>query len=128
MTQRVHNPQEMSFLEWVELIISECRFEGYSFHVIPDRSGAKIQATYLDADIGSGLAEVQYTRKWLVSPFSCESEIARTVFKCCLTSMEHRTREGFFWKDARIFGPHIDIYALYEAAQKVDVREPDRQS
>lgn len=114
---------EGTFVAWVQSIIADCSFEGYTFHVTPDRDGARLQATYEEADIvDPSKIEVQYTRKWFISPHSCESEIVKTAFKCCATSVEHRLRESFQWKGARIFGPHIDVYALHDAARKVDIR------
>lgn len=117
---------EGSFVNWVKQIVSEIKFENYTFLVTEDREGAKLQAAYPEADIRDPTRiETQYTRKWLISPFSVESEIIKTAFKLCAASSEHRLREGFTWKNTRIFGPHIDVYALLDAARKVDVREDD---
>jgi hypothetical protein len=127
MSHRVFDPSCGSdFVGWVAAIVDEIDFEGYDFDIYPDRDGAKIQGRYYEPDSRNPLRmEAQLTRKWLISPHACESEIVRTCFKCILTSMEHRAREGFKWKGARIFGPHIDIYALLEASRKVDVRGED---
>jgi hypothetical protein len=124
MSRRVFDPQcGLTFVGWVEAIVDDIDAEGYNFKVHPDRDGAKIQADYFERDVRTFQFETQFTRKWLISPHACESEIVRTCFKCIATSMEHRAREGFKWKGARIFGPHIDIYALLEASRKVDVRD-----
>lgn len=127
--RRIYDPNDSnynSFVDWVEAIIANIKFENYTFHVTPDREGAKLQATYPEADIRDpSRIETQYTRKWLISPATVESEIVKTAFKLCATSAEHRLREGFTWQGARIFGPHIDVYALLEVARKVDVREDD---
>jgi acyl carrier protein len=103
-------------------IVAQCEFENYTFLVTPDRDGAKIQATYPEADIITGEIETQYTRKWLVSPFAVKSEIVKTLFKCCATSTEHRLRENFKYRERRIFGPHLDVDAMWDIARKVDVR------
>ncbi len=128
IANRVFNPDtEHNFVDWIESILSDIEFPGYIFQIYPDRDGAKIQAHYFELDIATGAMGPQFTRKWLVSPHACESEVVRTVFKCVATSMEHRTREGFKWKGQRIFGPHIDIYALHDASRKVDVRAPEHE-
>ncbi len=115
-------PEGMDFVEWVQSIVDEVKFENYTFTVFLDREGALIQATYPEEDISTGEIETQYTRKWLVSPFAVKSEIVKTMFKCCATSTEHRLREHFKYRGQRIFGPHIDVDALYEASRAVDIR------
>jgi hypothetical protein len=68
-----------------------------------------MQGHYIDKDIYTGKMEAQFTRKWLLSPAMTDSEIVQTAFKLCMTSFEHRCREGFRFMGARIFGPHFDV-------------------
>ena len=99
-------------------IISECRFPPYEFKVSEGHGGIHLQATYLDADIVTDQLELQYTRKWLLSPHMTKSEIVQTAFKLVMTSMEHRAREGFKYRGCRVFGPHYDIDALVGLCQR----------
>lgn len=92
--------------------LAEVQFMGYAFTVRESHGGVFMQAMYPEADVYTGRVETQVTRKWLLSPGMTESEVVQTAFKCCLTSMEHRTREAFQYRGARIFGPHFDVRDL----------------
>lgn len=83
--------------------------EEYLFEVREGHGGVFLQGLYYDRDIYTGRRELQHTRKWLLSPSMTDSEIVQTAFKCAITSAEHRTREAFTYKGARIFGPHFDV-------------------
>lgn len=93
-------------------LLKHIEFKDYVFVVGRADNRCHLQATYEEPDIYTGNVEQQTTRKWLLSPWMTDSEIVQTAFKCCLTSMEHRTREAFKYKDARIFGPHFDVEDL----------------
>lgn len=99
-------------------VIEAVKFGEYIFRVRTSHGATHLQATYLDADIRTGKLDQQWTRKWLLTPGMTKSEIVQTAFKCCITSMEHRTREGFTYKGRRIFGPHFDVDALVEICEQ----------
>lgn len=99
----------------METIVSECDFPGYLFIVKKDSRGAiYLQGSYREPDVDTGIEEVQVTRRWFLSPAMTKSEIVQTVFKCVLTSMEHKTREWFKYRDKAVFGPHFDVEALWQ--------------
>lgn len=52
-----------------------------------------------------------------------ESELVRLAFGLFRAYEEHETREWFLYKGRAVFGPHIDINALWEAADRLDFRE-----
>lgn len=110
----------------IRQIVSECVFDDgapYYFHVRSDRNGDLfLQAHYIDTCVINGTPERQWTRKWKLSPYMTQSEIVQTVFLLCKTSMEHRLRERFKWRDRRVFGPHFDVQALWEICDRLDVR------
>ena len=93
-------------------ILSDIHFPYYVFYTKESHGGVYLYGQYSDADIHTGDIEVQTTRKWLISPMMTESEIVFTVFKCALTSFEHRAREAFTYKSARICSPHFDVNDL----------------
>lgn len=93
-------------------ILVEARFHGYEFIVAEGHGGTYLCAEYEEADIYTSELERQRTRRWLISPMMTDSEIVQTAFKLCMTSMEHRCRENFQYKRARIFGPHFDVEDL----------------
>jgi hypothetical protein len=106
-------------------LLTDIRFYEYAFYAHADTDFGYLQATYVEPDIVTGEMERQYTRKWKLSQHMTKSEFVQTVFKCCITSMEHRTREHFRYKGAAVFGPHYDIDALLEIckAHRFDYRD-----
>lgn len=115
---------ETSTIERLREIVAQCSFMDYSFHVKTDgRGDLYLQATYIEPDIDTDLLETQTTRRWFLSPSMTKSEVVQTVFKCCITSMEHRTREHFTYRERRVFGPHFDVDALWGICDQISHRE-----
>jgi hypothetical protein len=115
----------MNFEEAQE-ILDKINFQNYTFLVYGmDVDNMYLQAVYLDDDIITGRQEEQRTRKWLLSKHMVPSELVQTAFKCVMTSMEHRAREGFKYKGERIYGPHFDCEALVELcrAKRLEYRK-----
>jgi hypothetical protein len=114
----------------MEQIVSQISFEHYKFYLDIDSSSKPfLYARYVEKDIETGLDELQTTRKWVLSYNMTKSELVQTAFKCCLTSMEHRTRESFKYKGRRIFGPHFDVDQLWSITrnENMDVRIDERE-
>jgi hypothetical protein len=108
-------------------VVDLCSYPEYQFLVLVDGRGAiYLQADYMEIDVSSGKSERQVTRRWFLSPEMTESEIVQTVFKCVLTSMEHRTREWFRYAGNAVFGPHFDVHALWQLCE--DRKFSDRKS
>lgn len=105
--------------------VEQVSFVNYVFSVSSENDKLYLQANYLDRCIVTGTLEKQSTRKWLLSKHMTKSELIQTCFKCCITSMEHRTREEFKYKGRRIFGPHFDVDTLWAITtnSNMDVRE-----
>lgn len=103
---------DSSLVERAWKLLREIVFEDYCFEVREGHGGVFLQASYSEADTYGGHQEIQKTRKWLLSPGMTDSEIVQTAFKCVLTSMEHRAREHFTYKGARVFAPHYDVEDL----------------
>jgi len=104
-------------IQQVRAVLANVVFLNYVFEVREGHGGVFLKATYEEADTYSGEPAVQHTRKWLLSPEMTESEIVQTAFKCCITSMEHRTREAFKYYGRRIFGPHFNVQDLLRICQ-----------
>lgn len=111
---------------WIEKArthVSDCEYPGYSFVVEEDSRGAVyLQAYYEEIDTITGKQETQYTRRWFLSPHMVKSEIVATTFKCIMTSMEHRAREWFTYRQKAIYQPHYDVDKLYEICEEREVR------
>jgi hypothetical protein len=101
-------------IEFVSTVLSYCEFENYDMYVREIDGSIYLQAEYVDNDVYTGYPAVQSTRKWLIPPDATRSSIVQTAFKMCLTSYEHRVREGFKYKGQRVFGPHFDVEDLVE--------------
>jgi hypothetical protein len=72
----------------------------------------------MEPDTVTGEREWQLTRRWFLSPQMGESEIVQTVFKCLMTSLEHRAREWFTFDGEPVFGPHFDVRALHQLCRE----------
>ena len=91
-------------------IIMDTVFMDYVFFVEVTGAGEVcVRARYSEPDTYTGRDSEQLTRRWILNPAMTDSEIVSTLFKCAITSMEHRTREAFQYKKARIFGPHFHV-------------------
>lgn len=111
-------------IDEMRVVIASCKFPNYEFEVGEGTSGMiYLQAAYQEPDVDTGRPEWQYTRKWILSPHMVKSEIVQTVFKCVITSAEHRVREWFRYKDKAIFGPHYDVDVLHSVCDKTDKRK-----
>lgn len=115
MSVNEHVETNEMLIERAGKIIARIEFINYHIFLGTGHGGVYLRASYLEADIYGGPQaekEIQYTRKWLLSPHMTESEIVFTSFKCCATSFEHRSREYFTYKGARIAGPHFNVNDL----------------
>jgi hypothetical protein len=88
------------------------------------------------ADIGRYFIQIQCYRrdvitgemgfgrggKYHLSEFQTKSEIVQMIFGAYKAYWEHEARENFQYRGRRVFGPHIDVDAQWEASKKVDVR------
>lgn len=107
--------QAEQLVQRVNNLLDRVQYLDYALVAYRDGRGAVyLQGVYDDADIYTGKVEVQRTRRWFLSPEMTDSEIVATAFKLCLTSAEHRCREAFKYKGARIFGPHFNVEDLAE--------------
>jgi hypothetical protein len=123
-TAVVPEPDNLGWVKNAMHIVEECRFKDYQFGVCVDGRGAVyLQAHYDEPDTLTGIVERQFTRRWFLSPKMTKSEIVATVFKCAVTSMEHRTREWFLYRQRAIYHPHYDVDQLYAICDARDKRE-----
>lgn len=73
-------------------------------------------------DVKTDERVVQRGRKWYISSFMTESEVVQTALMAVLAFEEHEARENFFYRDSRLFGPHIDNQALRSIAHIEETR------
>jgi hypothetical protein len=101
-----------ALIQRVRKLIDQIKFLNYDFSVREEHGGVHLRGEYNEADVYDDKVVLQITRPWKITPAMTDSEIVQTIFKCCMTSMEHRTREHFTYMGARIFGPHFDVNDL----------------
>jgi ribose-phosphate pyrophosphokinase len=120
MTQTLHTLKDT---------LTYVKFPNFTYDVLQSSRGEYyLQGRYEEEDTVTGKMEMQYTRKWLLSPEMTRSEVVQTAFKCILTSMEHRAREWFTYRGRSIFGPHFDVDKLHgicESEENYDGRKRD---
>lgn len=63
-----------------------------------------------------------YGGKAYLSPHATKSELVQTIFGLYKGYLEHEARETFEYRGRRVFGPHMDVDAVWDVARKVDVR------
>lgn len=107
-------------------IVRDVQFPGHSFVLVEKGDGFLLRLTYLEADIDTGVPEVQESRQHYIDPLMSETEIVSTAFLCVMRSMEHKTREHFTYKGHRVQSPHFSISGRIEMcmARDFDGEEP----
>lgn len=63
-----------------------------------------------------------YGGKAYLSPHMVKSEVVQLGFGLYKGYLEHEARESFKYRGRRVYGPHIDVDALWEVCRRVDVR------
>lgn len=101
--------------------------EQYAIEVKPDTvtnpSRWYVQISCERKDIVTGEMGRGYGGKAYLSPHMVKSEIVAMVFGLYKAYAEHECRETFKYKKRRVYGPHIDVDYLVEAAKHIEVRE-----
>lgn len=110
----------------LQAILFRITFQDWHFKMGQMGDGFFIQSRFLASDTEGGIPtrSWQSGRKWYVSPHSTESEVIQTALKAILTAVEHEAREQFLVDGKAIFGPHLDVEALLELADRTTYREP----
>jgi hypothetical protein len=107
----------MLTLDYLRHLLSLCAFNDWQFVAGEMGDGFYLQVRFKDC-----AAKEWSGRKWYVSRHSTRSEVVQTAFKAVLTAVEHEAREQFTYWGTAIFGPHFDVEALLDIAEKKDVR------
>ena len=106
----------MDYPEMIE-IVKQVEYKDWVFNLTMDGPRPILQVNFLD-----GITR-QAGRKWFLSRHMTKGELIQTCLKAVLAAEEHEARERFKYKGRAVFGPHISIDALYQAAGHVTVRE-----
>lgn len=115
-----------------ELLITINSIElGYDCELMlkTDLSGDRnyLQVRCWRRDTVTGEYSYGYGGKAYLSPHMVRSEVVQTAFGLYKGYLEHEARESFKYGGRRVYGPHIDVQALWEICRRVDVRpQPQR--
>lgn len=108
-------------------ILSDIKYkDGYHFELKvdgPSDGRWYVQISFLRPDIVTGMPGWGKSGKRYVSQHMCKSEFVAMCMGAVLALEEHEAREMFKYRGRRIFGPHIDVDALWDVARRVEVRE-----
>lgn len=107
-------------------ILNEITYKpGYSIYLRQDPGEYRfyVQVAFNRPDIVTGKMGTGWSGKRYVSTHMCRSEFIAMCFGTFLALEEHECREYFKWKNRRIYGPHINVDALWEAAKHVEIRD-----
>lgn len=99
---------------------------GYQLLLKPDtfemgsRWYYQVQAERVDAITGE--TGIGYGGKKYLSPHACRSELAQTALGLFLAYEEHEAREFFRYNGRQVYGPHINVEALWAISDITEVR------
>lgn len=102
----------------VSEILGRIRYKDWSFQaaVVNDLVAFRVQ--FLAPDALSGRLEVQDGRWWPIIPGQVtEDHIVKTAFLAIQTAEEHEMREAFRYRGRSVFGPHLPVAYLLNAAE-----------
>lgn len=110
-------------------IISQIKYKSdWKFRLITKGDGFLFQITFMEKDLTSESEdlEMQFCRKWYISPYSTVSEVISTAYKAVQAAELHEIGERFKYRGKMIFNPHMNYDELVHNidAIGIDVREP----
>lgn len=96
----------MGWVEKVADVLAKITYKNWEFRT--DENCTWLQVRFVaDGENWGG-------RKWPLSTHMTRSEIVQTALKAVLTAEEHEAREQFRYRGEAIFGPHINVDAMYD--------------
>ena len=93
-------------------VLSKIKYKNWIFYLGDDNGRMYLQIHFLEQNIENGIEELQKSRKWMLSPYMCETEVVRTAHKAIRTAVEHEADENFTYKGVRVYSPHLDVNVL----------------
>jgi hypothetical protein len=114
----------MLTLRELRKIVDEVEYRDWDLVVREDGNDGRpyLQVQFVACDAVTRRTEEWSGRKWFLSPHMTRSEVVQTAFKAIMTAAEHEVRENFLWRDRAIFGPHLDVEALWAISTVLDER------
>ena len=104
------------------LVDTHVSYPGMRFFVGEAGGRIHIRGGFEQPCAKSGELTVWLTRRWYISDKATRSEVVQTCLKIVLTAVEHEAREKFRYRGRAVYGPHIDVDALWEVCPREDGR------
>jgi len=60
--------------------------------------------------------------KAYMTAYATDSELVQTVWGLYQSYVLHEARETSLYRGRRVYGPHVDVNALWEVAERYDIR------
>ena len=99
----------------IQFILDRIKYKDWELRLLEKGDGFLVQAKFWAKDIISGEFELQFCRKFYVSPYACTSEIVRCVHLAIQQAELHEMNEQFMFDDVAIFDPHTDLQQVAKA-------------
>jgi hypothetical protein len=115
------------FMKRVDLLVHKITYkEGYRLVLDIDKEDPEgrlyLQVQCWRPDVNTGEHAWGKGGKAYLSEFMIDGEIVRRAFGLFMAYEEHECREFFKWGGRSVFGPHISIEALWDAAEHLEYR------
>ena len=128
MGRRTTEGKAEAFRERVAGLVADIELPE-SFRVVLDRDkqvpGGRLylQVACVRPDTFTGEMGEGRGGKAYLSPYATDSELVQTVWGLYQSYVLHEARETFRYRGRRVYGPHIDVVALWEVAERYDARQ-----
>lgn len=112
--------------ESIKTVVLRCEYPRYRFLVHEVTEHIYLQVEHTGVDVDTDDSVTWRGRKWLISRYATDGEIAQTCLKALLTALEHEAREWFTYRGVAVFDPHYDIEKLFALRSQSDsIKERD---
>lgn len=107
-------------------------FAGFFISEDPDdmwiQHWQRIPSTAFDNPSDTNRFGPQKGRKWRISAHMTQSEVIQTCLMATIAFEEHEARENFRICGQAVYGPHLDVNALLEIANRKERRNEHRNN
>ncbi len=107
-------------------ILDEINYKDWQIRAHADGQNVYLQVSFNAANALTGDAEHWTGRKWRLSSHMTRSEVVQTALKAVLAAEEHEARERFKYRGRSVFGPHINVDALWTVCDQTVERAPNQ--
>lgn len=109
-------------------IVKDTQYRGvrgiaYAYEIAEDDGRVYVTLVVTRPETFTGTVSAGRGWRHELHPSMSESQIVKMLFGMGQDFDEHEAREGFVYKGRRVFGPHIDIAAMWSVATTYEQRK-----